>query len=180
MDKSHAILIRKTRLTDTSLIVSWCTPEHGLIKTVARAALRPTSPFAGRLDLFYQAEIVFSRSRKADSDLHNLREVNVTDHRTAIGKSYRRTLAASYLIKLIELAAEKETPIPILHDLLTLALDHLISHDPSKKLLHRFEFRLATYLGLDPTEESTAAANIHALYNRLPPQRQDLLDLLEK
>jgi DNA repair protein RecO (recombination protein O) len=52
MDKAHGIVIRLTKLTETSLIVHWCTREAGLLKTVAKGARRPKSPFAGKLDLF--------------------------------------------------------------------------------------------------------------------------------
>jgi len=40
MSPTQAILIRLTRLTDTSLIVHWFTEDHGLVKTVAKGARR--------------------------------------------------------------------------------------------------------------------------------------------
>ena len=73
MEKARGIVTRVTKLGDTSLIVHWCSREAGLIKTVAKAARRATSPFAGKLDLFVEAELVWSQSRK--SDLHILKEV---------------------------------------------------------------------------------------------------------
>ena len=66
MEKAHGIVTRVTKLGDTSLIVHWCSREAGLMKTVAKAALRPTSPFAGKLDLFVEADLVWSTSRKFD------------------------------------------------------------------------------------------------------------------
>ena len=71
MSPTQAILIRLTRLTDTSLIVHWFTSEHGLLKTVAKGARRPKSPFAGHLDLFLGGEIVFQHARRGE--LHALR-----------------------------------------------------------------------------------------------------------
>ena len=68
-----AILLRKRKFSDTSLIVSWCTESFGCIQTIAKGARRPKSPFAGKLDLFFEAEISIVRSRK--SDLHTLTEV---------------------------------------------------------------------------------------------------------
>src|SRR5687767_15220007 len=73
VETTAAILLRKTKLTETSLIVTWLTAEHGKVKTVAKGALQPKSRFAGRLDLFFECEIQYVRSRK--SDLHILREV---------------------------------------------------------------------------------------------------------
>src|SRR5205085_10476407 len=53
----QGILLRKRKLSDTSLIVSWCTDSLGIIQTVARGARRPKSPFRGQLDLFFEAEL---------------------------------------------------------------------------------------------------------------------------
>src|ERR1700740_234103 len=71
-----AILLRKRKFSDTSLIVSWCTESLGCVQAVAKGARRAKSPFAGKLDLFFEAEISIVRSRK--SDLHTLTEVVVS------------------------------------------------------------------------------------------------------
>ena len=63
METTRALLLRKTKLTETSLIVTWFTASFGLIKTVAKGARNPKSKFAGGLDLFFDCEIQFSRSR---------------------------------------------------------------------------------------------------------------------
>ena len=74
MDKTTAILIGRYKLTESSLIVHWCSPELGLFKTVAKGALRPKSAFAGRLDLFISSEIRFARAKTGD--LHTLAKPN--------------------------------------------------------------------------------------------------------
>jgi DNA repair protein RecO (recombination protein O) len=73
LTSTSAILLRRTRLGDTSWIVTWLTQTAGRVKTVAKGARRPRSPFAGKLDLFFLEEISYAASRK--SDLHALREV---------------------------------------------------------------------------------------------------------
>ena len=75
IEQTPAILLRKVRWSETSLIVTWITERFGTLRTVARGALRPKSPLAGRLDLFYDAEISLVLNRR--SDLHTLREVSV-------------------------------------------------------------------------------------------------------
>ena len=71
VNSTPAILLRRTRLSDTSWIVTWLTQADGRLKTAARGARRPRSPFAGKLDLFFLDDISFAPSRK--SDLHVLR-----------------------------------------------------------------------------------------------------------
>lgn len=171
MEKAEGILIRKTPLTDTSLIVHWCTREHGLIRTAARGARRPGSPFAGKLDLFYSAEIEWTPSKR--SDLHALRESHVTHFRQGLQESWPRVLCASYFVKLIEVVAEAETPIGSLHDLLRRALDYLTTHDPTLKAVLHFERELALDLGI-LGDEAPAAALLH-VYHKLPAQRESLM-----
>ena len=89
METTPAILLRKIKLTESSLIVTWFTEAHGKLKTVAKGARRPKSPFAGRLDLFFAAEINFARSRQGE--LHSLREVVVRDSREGLRLQYERT-----------------------------------------------------------------------------------------
>ena len=84
MEKSEGIIIRLTKLTETSLIVHWCTRDHGLIKTVAKGGRRAKGAFAGKLDLFFEAELNWVRSRK--SELHTLSEIAVLDYRENIRK----------------------------------------------------------------------------------------------
>ena len=86
MENARGTIIRLTKLTDTSLIVHWMTEGDGLIKTVAKGARKPKSSYAGRLDLFIDAEFQWVRSRT--SELHGLREVVVSDYRETLRQSY--------------------------------------------------------------------------------------------
>jgi DNA repair protein RecO (recombination protein O) len=174
---STALLIGLQRLTDTSLIVHWSTLTHGLIKTVAKGALQPRSPFAGRLDLFISAEIRWTPSRK--SDLHSLAEVQWQTPRLGLRQSYDRVLAASYLVKLVELMVEPQAPVPTIHELLEKAIDYLQDRDPSLALIERFELRLAEDLGL--AGPGRAIAHLQAsIQKALPVQRRQLLARITK
>lgn len=180
MEKTEAILIGRTRYSEASLIVHWCSPELGLFKTMAKGALRPKSAMNGVLDLFVSAELSFLRNKS--SDLHNLTEARWTNPRLGIRASYGRVLTATYLVKLITLIAESGSPIPDIHELLTKALDYLAAKDPVPALITRFEFRLAEMLGIIPEGESpqTAAAAIaDSFHRRLPVQRQQAMEWMK-
>lgn len=172
VEKTAAILIRKTRLTETSLIVHWCTEHCGIIKTVAKGALRPKSAFAGKLDLFFDAEIEFVHSR--NSDLHILRELAVGNARLGLRQSYPRTLAAAYFVQLLELTAERGTPIGPFHDLLRRGLDFLAANAPTRKAILHYEREIGALLGMDGHPLAPIEA-IRDLYKRIPPGRAELL-----
>jgi DNA repair protein RecO (recombination protein O) len=172
MEKAEGILIRKTLLTDTSLIVHWCTREHGIIRTAAKGARRPGSAFAGKLDLFYTADLTWTKNRK--SDLHTLRECAVSSYREGIQKDYLRLLAAAYFSALVEQVAEGETPVEALYDLLRRGLDWLQTHTPTRRAVLFFEQEVAADLGIHGEDGVSAIAAIRGVYQRLPAQRESL------
>ena len=170
-----AIVIRLTRLTETSLIVHWFTDAYGLIKTVAKGARRAKSPFSGQLDLFFGGEITLSRARSGE--LHALREVAIRQWREGLRHSYTSTLLAAYCCQLLESAVEPEHPEPGLHDLLKRALDHLDGTPPSLRAMRHFECELARQLGVFQSERQVEMSLRDAL-GALPGSRGDLLERL--
>jgi len=149
MIQSATGLILRTRpLTETSLIVNWLTPALGRVSTVARGARRAKSPFAGKLDLFYEADFTFSRSRR--SELHTLREVSLRDLHAALRADLDYLRQASYAATLIEQTTETETPLPAIYELLRGFLAVLPQHSPQPRNIFAFELKLLSELGLRP------------------------------
>jgi len=62
IERSRGVVLRIRPLTETSLIVHWLTADCGRLATVAKGARRAKSPFRGKLDLFYEAELSFQRA----------------------------------------------------------------------------------------------------------------------
>jgi len=175
METTAAILLRKTRLSDTSLIITWCTEIHGKIKTVARGARRSKSAFSGKLDLFFMADIQWVRSRK--SELHILREVVLREPHEGIRKDYRRVQLASYFVELIDLATEPDHAVPELYDLLLRALAYLNTTPPTRRALLHFESELARLTGVWDASSAPADALAQTL-GRLPLARVELISQL--
>jgi len=171
---TEAILIRTTRLTDTSLIVHWFTEGEGLLKTVAKGALRPKSAFAGKLDLFFSGEIGVAMARKGE--LHILREVVISKWRQGLRRQYSTTLMAGYFCQLVEAAVEPGHCDRPLHDLLLRGLDHLDAEEPSLKALRHFERQLAEILGVSGAGSGEDALRGHI--GMLPGTRKEILERL--
>lgn len=176
METTAAICLRKTLLSDTSLIVTWCSERFGKIKTVAKGARRPKSPFAGKLDLFFAAEIQWSRSRR--SELHTLREVVLCEPFAGLRTLYGRTQLAAYFVELIELATAPEQAVPELYDLLRRAFTYLNNGPATQRALLHFESELARLLGIHGQAGTTPAVAIGRACGRLPPERAELLQRL--
>ncbi len=172
---TRAILIRTTRLTETSLIVHWLSEEEGLIKTVAKGALRPKSVFAGKLDLFFSGEILFAKSRQ--SELHALREVEISNWRQGLRRCYTTTLMAGYFCQLIEAGLEPNHPEPEIFDLLRRGLDYLDVESPGLRALQHFERQFAVILGVS-RENRGAEQSLSEHLGGLPSIRNQLTENL--
>lgn len=175
MQTTAAILLRKTRFSDTSLIVTWFTKDLGKIKTIAKGALRPKSRFAGTLDLFFDCEISIARSTR--SELHTLREAMLNDPREGLRREYRSVALASYFVELIEITTEPEHPAPELYDLLLRAFAHLDVKPATQRALLHFERELARMMGIQHPELTPIVA-IGRAHHRVPSARSGLLKLL--
>jgi DNA repair protein RecO (recombination protein O) len=178
VESTEAILLRKRKFSDTSLIVSWCTESFGCIQTIAKGARRPKSVFAGKLDLFFEAEISIVRSRK--SDLHTLTEVVLKNPFPGIRRNYLRTQTAAYFVELIEICTEREHREPELFGLLRRAFGYLDGKDVTARAVTYFETELARIAGVhDETRlKADPAFALGNLFGRLPPSRTPLLKTL--
>jgi DNA repair protein RecO (recombination protein O) len=180
VESTSAILLRKRKFSDTSLIVSWCTESLGCVQTIAKGARRPKSPFAGKLDLFFEAEISIVRSRK--SDLHTLTEVLVKDPFAGIRSNYLRMQTAAYFVELIEICTERDHREPELFMLLHRAFGYLDANDPTSRAVSHFETELARIAGVHDEKRLKAdpAFALGNLFGRLPLSRTPLLKTLTK
>jgi DNA repair protein RecO (recombination protein O) len=178
VETTVAILLRKRKFSETSLIVSWCTESFGCVQTIAKGARRPKSPFTGKLDLFFEAEISIVRSRK--SDLHTLTEVMLKNPFAGIRRNYLRTQTAAYFVELIEICTERDHREPELFMLLHRAFDYLDTNDPTPRAVSHFETELARIAGVHDHKKLKAdpAFALGNLFGRLPLSRTPLLKTL--
>lgn len=108
-ERTQGIVLRTRPLTETSLIVHWLTADLGRVATVAKGARRPKSVFRGKLDLFYEADLTFRRSRT--SDLHTLCEISLRETHARLRTDYHRLSQVAYAAALVEMTTEVDTPL---------------------------------------------------------------------
>ncbi len=175
MKSDQGVILRLTKLTDSSLIVTWCMRSEGIVKTVAKAARRPKSSFAGKLDLFFQAEVQWKESRT--SELHTLKELQVAQYREHLRKNYRNMVLASYFCALVEFVMEAGQSAEELYDLLQRGLGYLENGEANLRAFHFYEKEVARGLGVYEEGVSTQTC-IQRAYGQLPRTRQACYDLL--
>lgn len=168
--------MRVTKLTETSSIVRWSTAEFGIIDTVAKGARRSNSRFAGKIDLFFSAELGWQRAKSGR--LHYLRECAVADFREGLRRNYPTTLLAGYCCGMLDQVSEPEHPQPELHDLLLRALNHLQQDGASLRAMRHFERELARLHGVG-RNTGDAIIELAEFGAGLPQLRSELLERLK-
>jgi DNA repair protein RecO (recombination protein O) len=179
MEQTPAILLRRTSWSETSLIITWLTEKFGTVRTVARGARKAGNPFAGKLDLFFLAEISFTLSRRGD--LHTLRETAVISAFDVGRAGSVGFYCAAYFAELSGQAAPAMHPAPEIYDLLRRALVYLQQTSASEKALEHFERELCRILGVHDTAGGvTSQQGLASLGGGIPRSRAAALSFLEK
>ncbi len=145
---ARGILVGRLPFQNTSLIVSWVTPDPGRIKTMVRGALRPNGKFSSLLDLFYLCELQIRPARTGD--LHGLSEVSLVEPFLGLRQNYETVKVAHYFCEIIQSLTEPNTPIPEYFELLEKALGYLNTHPADEKVIKRFENRALEIAGIRP------------------------------
>ncbi|RME84285.1 MAG: DNA repair protein RecO, partial [Planctomycetota bacterium] len=63
-ERSYGLVIRVVDYSETSKIVSFFTPDFGLLQTIAKGAKRDKNPFQHALDLLSYGELLFVPKKK--------------------------------------------------------------------------------------------------------------------
>ncbi|MEN9572518.1 MAG: repair protein RecO [Verrucomicrobiota bacterium] len=172
------LILRTRPLTETSLIVHWLTPDLGRVATVAKGARRPKSPFRGKLDLFYEADFSFARSRR--SELHTLREVSLRQTHSRLRENLHALQQAAYCTALLEQTTETETPLPTLYALFRALLAQVASGAGEPRTVLAFEAKLLVELGQQPdASEAKLSPGSRQIYARLEAEDWPALALLK-
>ena len=175
---TSGIILRTRLLTETSLIVHWLTPDLGRVATVAKGARRPKSPFRGKLDLFYEADFSFARSRS--SELHTLREVSLRQTHARLREDLHALQQAAYCTALLEQTTETETPLPTLFTLFKSLLTEVSRAACESRTVLAFEAKLLVELGQQPdADEAKLSPGSRQIYARLETDDWPALALLK-
>ena len=128
---AHVIVLRKTKLGESDLILSLLAQDGSQIRAVAKGARKPTSQFSSRLELGAEADVLFAKGRSLDI----VKEVRLIAGNTAVRESIERASAAAPMLELLDritqTGLENNKLLPMTHAALT-ALDTAdVAHAPA-------------------------------------------------
>lgn len=173
----RAIILRRERSGETSLVVQLLCRGRGRVDALAKGALGPGSTTAPVLDMLHEVDVVLRPPRHGGRAW--VQEAVMIESFIGMRSDFPRFDLACYFAALVALCVDREHPAPEVYDLLRLALGHLEGHGASAEVMRRFERRLLILLGLGVAEGGLSPARFAAIFEHnfhaLPQGRERLL-----
>lgn len=143
--KAIGIVLRTVEFSETSLVVTLFTREHGKVGALAKGARRIKGPFESALDLLAVCRIVFLR--KSFETLDILTEAKLVRRFKTANRDLSGLYAAYYVIELLDGLTEQYAPQADLFDLAEETLLGLSAGEPVARWVLRFELGALRILG---------------------------------
>ena len=155
--KTDAFLIRATRMTESSRVVTLFTREFGKAKAVAKGVDRPKSKLAGALELFNLIEAILYK--KETSELGTLSDASQIDGYPEIAKNPRKFGFGSAWCEILDKTSHPDHPRPETFELTREYFETLNLCDPLKSglLFWTALFKLLHVEGYAPEIEVCAS-----------------------
>jgi DNA repair protein RecO (recombination protein O) len=158
-EKAAAIVVRTVDFSESSLVVTLFTREHGKIGALAKGGRRLKGPFESALDLLALCRIVFLHKTSDALDL--LTEAKLLRRFRPAGKNLLSLYAGYYLAELLDDLTEANDPHPKLFDLADETLAALSAGEPVARRTIRFELGMLHLLGQMPSVDDCAECGTH-------------------
>jgi len=142
---------------ESDRIVTFFTDKYGKIKGIAKGARRSKKRFANAIELFSHSKIFFSRNRK--DGLFLIENSDVINHYPKIREDLEKTMAASYIIELIDHFTVEGKNSKKTFSLLKDFFEFLDREKFTEEFLRFFELRLIKLSGYEPVLEVCVACN---------------------
>lgn len=120
--RTRALVLRSYPYSESSKVLRLFSPDHGLVSTIAKGALRPRSRFGGLLEPFTEGTAEFYH--RDGRDLHTLSGWDLVRSRQQLGRDLTAFSGASLLAEIV-LRQSGPQPAPVLFATLVAAFDGL-------------------------------------------------------
>lgn len=150
---SPGILLRSHPYSESSRILRFLTPDHGIVAVVGKGVRKGAARGGGAIETFHEGTLTFSH--REGRDLHTLTDFQPGGRRLALGSDVRRFVGASLLAEIV-LAHQLEEGDPELYAWVRDALG-LIAGAPAAEVpgaILASAWRTLAYFGFTPALET--------------------------
>lgn len=126
----RAIVLRKTKLGESDLIVTLLAEDGRQVRAVAKGARKPQSPFSSRLELFAQVDLLLARGKSLDI----VKEARLVDAYRGLTADMEHAAAAAPMADLAARLCQPGLESPRLFALTASAFSHAQAADAAGAL----------------------------------------------
>ena len=152
--KTEAFVIRTSRYSETSLIVTLYTLKEGKVRCIAKGARRPKSPLAGKLEPLNQIEVVYIRGK---SELYTVKECSFTHSRMGLREDLAKISSALRVLSIVDETQTLNDPHPEIFKLVADCLNAIEISSNLHALILFFRTKLLIASGYAPDYSSCAS-----------------------
>lgn len=148
INKTEAIVIGYYPLREADRIVLFFTKEYGIIRAVAKGAMKINSKLCGRLELLNYGLLVFYR--KENRELQIVSSFDVIDAFQSLREDLKKIAYCSYLAELVQKVIPEYEASSDIFNLMLNIMQVMRTYSDPELLVRTFEIRLLDTLGLSP------------------------------
>lgn len=146
--KTEGIVLKTFDLRETSRIAVFFTKEHGKVSGVLKGIRKDHRKFGSSVDRFSVNLIVYYQYR--NSDLHLISHCDLKGYYYPIRQDLKKSLAASYILELVNLMMPQEEKNEKIYQLMLDFLESLQTADDPNLLVHFFQIKILSLSGFKP------------------------------
>ena len=150
--KTEAIVLKSFDFRETSRIATFFSKEYGKVKGVLKGIRKDHKKFGSSVDKFSVNDIVYYTHR--NSDLHLVSQCDLKSFFQPIRKDMKKSLAAQYILDLVDAMMPVEEPNLSVYQLILNSLKSLEEAREISKLIHVFQIKMLKFSGFKPHIDS--------------------------
>ncbi|OGX07703.1 MAG: DNA repair protein RecO [Omnitrophica WOR_2 bacterium GWA2_47_8] len=155
--KTEGIVLKHFDFRETSRIATFFTKDYGKIKGVLKGIRKDHKKFGSSIDKFSLNDIVYYQYR--NSEIHLISQCDLRNFFFDIRKDLKRSLAAHYLLELVDKIMPQEDPNDDVYSLMMDFLSSLGEEADTDKLVHILQIKMLLYSGFRPYIDSCIKCN---------------------
>ncbi len=157
IQKTEAIVMRKSEFRETSLIVNFYTRDYGKVSGLLKGIRKEPTKFASNVEPFSFNEIIFYRKTK--SELHLVSQADMRDNFDGLRRDLAKMTQASYMMDLVGALMPQEDKNEEVFLLLLDCLNELKGNCNPDKVMTIFKIKMLSLSGFKPHFDSCVSCS---------------------
>lgn len=154
----NAIVLKKTKLSETDLIITFLAEDGSQVRAVAKGARKPSSTFAARLEIFSNVEVLLAQGKNLDI----VREAKIINSYTKIKQDIEKSVCAYPACELLVKATQQNLISENLYPLTLNFFDEVEKVSDSyylKALCTAHLVKVCSFIGFRPSLATCVSCN---------------------